>query len=294
MQGVHPERTKAPFVPGWEVLGEVEAVGSEVTSVDVGDRVAGLSIHGGWAEQAIVPASLVVPVPAALEATSAVCLVMDYIVAYQMLTRSAPVREGDTVLVQGVGGGVGTALMQVARTLGVRVLGTDREKKRTHIESEGGILIDYEHEDVVARCRELTDGRGVDAAFDGVGNTAVSSLKAVRKGGTLIWFGMVTFLSRGDRDLRKILTTASTVVPVFAQNLIPGGKHTKAYSIQMLARRHPDWYRADLTALFEMLAHGHIKPRVAAVWKLDEVPKAVADMAKGSLPGKQVISFPTE
>lgn len=219
---------------------------------------------------------------------------MDYIVAFQMLTRSARVRQGDSVLVQGVGGGVGTALMQVARTMGVTVLGTDREKKRAHIESEGGLLIDFEHENVVARCRELTDGRGVDAAFDGVGNTAVSSLKAVRKGGTLIWFGMVTFLSGGDRDLRKILTTASSVVPVFAQNLIPGGKRTSVYSIQLLARKHPDWYRADLTTLLEMLVDGQINPHVAAVWKLDEVPEAVANMAKGSLPGKQIISFPTE
>ena len=81
-QGVHPERTKAPFVPGWEVLGEVEAGGSDVTGIDVGDRVAGLSIHGGWAEHASCPPRWSSPVPGALEATSAVCLVMDYIVAH--------------------------------------------------------------------------------------------------------------------------------------------------------------------------------------------------------------------
>lgn len=291
MQGVHPERTKPPFVPGWEAFGEIEAVGSDVDQFAVGDRVAGLSIHGGWAKHAIAPASWVVPVPAALEATSAVCLVMDYIVAYQMLTRSAQVRKGDTILVQGVGGGVGTALMQVARTLGVRVLGTDRENKREHIESQGGVLIDFENEDVVARCRELTSGRGVDAAFDGVGDTAMVSLRAVRKAGKLIWFGMINALSAGERDLLMTLKTAARLFPVFAQNLIPGGKRTTIYSIQLLARKHPEWYRADLAKLLQMLNNGEIAPQVAAVWNLDDVPRAVAQMASGSLPGKQVISL---
>jgi NADPH2:quinone reductase len=88
MQGVHPERRKPPFVPGWDVVGEVESVGSGVDHVSVGDRVGGLSIVGGWAEHAVVPGLRVVGVPRSVEATAAVCLVMDYIVAYQMLTRS--------------------------------------------------------------------------------------------------------------------------------------------------------------------------------------------------------------
>jgi NADPH:quinone reductase-like Zn-dependent oxidoreductase len=99
-------------------------------------------------------------------------------------------------------------------------LGTDRERKRPHIEAHGGTLIDYENEDVVERCRELTEGRGVEAAFGGVGNTAVDSLRAVRRGGHLVWFRMITMLSSGQRDLRKIVKTASLVGLVFAPNLI--------------------------------------------------------------------------
>jgi NADPH2:quinone reductase len=290
-QGLHPERRRAPFVPGWDVVGEVESVGSEVRDVAAGDRVAALSVVGGWAEHAVVPGSLVAPVPPALESTAAVCLVMDYIVAYQMLTRSTSVRRGDTVLIQGAGGGVGTAVMQLGRRMGVQVLGTDREKKRSHIESEGGFLIDFEHEDVVDRCQELTDGQGVDAAFDGIGATAHESLRAVRPGGPMVWFGMVTLLSGGARDLRRSARTVGNVAAVFAQNLRPGGKRTSLYSIQKLARRHPDWYRDDLAALFAMLADGKINPHVAAVWKLDEVPAAIAALAAGgALPGKQVVA----
>lgn len=291
MQGVHLERRKPPFVPGWDVVGEVEAVGSTVSGPAVGDRVAGLSIVGGWAQHVLLPAVRVVPVPDSLESTRAVCLVMDYTVAYQMLTRLAHVQAGDTVLVQGAGGGVGTALMQLARSLGVWVLGTDRASKRAHIESCGAALIDFETEDVVARCRELTGGRGVEAGFDGIGTTALTTLASIRRGGTLVWYGSMTFLTEGRRDPRKIARTAATVAGAFAPNLVPGGKRTSFYSIQMLARRHPEWYRSDLGALLDMLAAGEIDPQIAAVWKLDEVPAAVADFAHGALPGKQVVAI---
>ncbi len=289
MQGVHPERRRPPFVPGWDIVGEVEAVGPDVDDIHVGDRVAGLTIVGGWAEHAIVSAKWVVPVPATVEAAAAVCLVMDYIVAYQMLTRSARLLPGDTVLFQGAGGGVGTAFIQLARTQDIRVLGADRGKKRAHVEAAGATLVDFETEDVVARCRQLTGGRGVEAAFDGIGATARDSLRALRRGGTLVWFGMVTALSRGQRDLRQLLRTAVQVGAAFAPNLVPGGKRTTFYSIQLLARKHPEWYRQDLATLLAMLADGTIEPRIAAAWKLDEAAVATAGLADGSLPGKQVI-----
>ncbi|MGH3085113.1 MAG: alcohol dehydrogenase catalytic domain-containing protein, partial [Gaiellaceae bacterium] len=293
--GLHPERRRTPHVPGWDVLGIVESVGSDVTGVRVGERVASLPIVGGWAEHAVVRADWVVPVPATLASTTAICVVFDYVVAYQMLTRSSEARRGDTVLLQGAGGGVGTAFMQVARQLGVRVLGTDREAKRAHIEAQGSILIDFEHEDVVERCRELTDGRGVDYAYDGIGGTARTSLRALRPGGRLVWFGMITMLSRGARDWRGSARMAGTAALAFAGNLRPRGKRTSLYSIQTLARRHPDWYRDDLATLFAMLADGELAPHVAAVLTLDEVPAALTNLAGHGPTGKQVIAVaPTE
>jgi len=290
-QGMHPERRRAPFVPGWDVVGVVESFGSNVRDVAPGDRVAALSIVGGWAEHVVVPSSVVVPVAPGVEPTAAVCLVMDYIVAYQMLTRSASVRRGDTVLIQGAGGGVGTALMQLGRQMGVQVLGADREKKRSHVEAEGGVLIDFEREDVVKRCKQLTGGRGVDVAFDGIGATARASLRAVRPGGKMVWFGMVTMLSGGARDLLRTAKTVGNVAAVFAQNLRPGGKRISFYSIQKLARSHADWYRADLAVLLAMLADRTIHPQISAVWKLSDVPHAVTVFAKGSMPGKQVVAI---
>ena len=289
-QGVHPERRRTPHVPGWDVLGIVESVGSEVHRVTVGERVASLPIVGGWAEYAVIPGEWVVPVPATLPPMTAICLVFDYVVAYQMLTRSTAARCGDTVLFQGVGGGVGTAFMQIARQLGVRVLGTDREAKQAHTEAQGGVLIDYEHEDVATRCHELTSGRGVDYAYDGVGDTARTSLRALRPEGRLVWFGSITLLSRGARNWRSVAKTVANTALAFAGNLRPGGKRISLYSIQMLGRRHPDWYRDDLATLFAMLAEGKLAPQIAAVLPLDEAPAALARLAGHGPPGKQVIA----
>ncbi len=303
-QGLHPERAATPHVPGWDVVGLVESLGSEIEGVRVGERVASLPIHGGWAEYANVPGEWVVSVPATLAPTTAVCMVFDYVVALQMLTRPAgwyfdrtsTARRGDTVLFQGVAGGVGTAFMQVARQLGIRVLGTAREAQRTHVEAQGGILIDFEHEDVVKRCRELTGGRGVDFAYDAVGGTARISRRALRPGGRVVYFGFVTLLSGGGaRDWTGIAKTTANTVLAFAGNLRPGGKRTSAYSIQKLGRRHPDWYRDDLATLLAMLADGKLTPQIAAVVGLDEVPEALAKFGRPRAPGKQLVAVaPTQ
>jgi NADPH2:quinone reductase len=287
-RGLHPERyypkrRRTPFVPGWDVVGIVESVGSRVSHVGVGQRVAALSIVGGWAEHALVPAAWVVPVPPQLAPTTAVCLVLDYVTAYQMLIRSAATARGDTILIQGAAGGVGTALLQLARCLGLRPLGTAREARRAHIESEGGILIDFEHEDVAERARALTGGRGVDAAFDGFGDTARASLRALRPGGHLFLFGY--------RGVEGMIKAAGPLALARLRNIRPGGKRTSIYSIQWLARRHPDWYREDLAALLTMLAAHEIAPRIAAVRNLDEVPTALRSLAGHAPPGKQVIAI---
>jgi NADPH:quinone reductase-like Zn-dependent oxidoreductase len=285
-KGLHPERyyprrRRTPFVPGWDVVGVVESVGAQVSHVGPGQRVAALSIVGGWAEYAVVPAAWTVPLSAALEPTKVVCLLLDYMTAYQMLIRSAGIRRGDTVLIQGAAGGVGTALLQLARHLGVRALGTAREARRAYVESEGGVLIDFEHEDVARQARALTGGRGVDAAFDGLGTTAWASLRALRAGGHLVGFGY--------RGLDGMLKLAGPLALGLVGNLRPGGTRTSIYSIQWLARRHPDWYRQDLTVLVAMLAAHEITPRIAAVHSLVDVPAALKSLAGHAPPGKQVV-----
>lgn len=244
---------------------------------------------GSWAHHVVVRGDWVVPGPPTVTPTAAVCMAFDYAVAYQMLTRSTRAHRGDTVLFQGVGGGVGTAFMQLARDLGVRTLGTDREAKRSHVETQG-TTIDFEREDVVQRCRAVTGGRGVDYAYDGIGGTARASLRALRPGGRLVWFGMITMLARGARDWPAGAKLLGTLAGVCATNLRPRGKRASPYSIQQLARRHPDWYREDVATLMGMLGDGRLAPQIAAVLALDEVPAALADLVGHGPPGKQVVA----
>lgn len=284
-QGLHPERRRAPFVPGWDVVGVVERVGPGVRSVEVGQRVAGLTIVGAWAQHAPLRASWAVPVPAGVASTDAVCLVMDYVVAHQMLTLSGRAAAGSTILVQGVGGGVGTALLQLAARQGVRVLGTDHGARRAHVESLGGTLVDIDREDVPARCRDLTAGRGVDAAFDGIGATVRQSWQALAPEGRLIWFGMASFLAGGRTDPAGTARTLAAALPLLAH----GSPRASLYSIQTTARRHPERYRHDLAMLLELLDRGEIAPTVSRVVELEQVPEALAALARHEVTGKQVI-----
>ncbi len=110
-EGVHPETPRAPFTPGWDLVGVVDRVGAGVSGIDEGQTVAAMPISGAYAEFVCLPARELVPVPPGLDPGEAVSLVLNYITAYQMMHRSARVRPGQRALIHGAAGGVGTALL---------------------------------------------------------------------------------------------------------------------------------------------------------------------------------------
>ena len=290
MQGVHPERRRPPFVPGWDVVGIVDRVGARVDRFSPGDRVASLTVSGGWGEFAIAPAARSVRIPRALDPAEAVCAVMDAVVAYQMLTRTASVRGGDVVLVQGGAGGVGSALLRLAAAMDVRVVATDRRAKLGFLEDLGAGALDADRDDVVERCRDATGGRGVVAAFDGVGRTMGTSFAALGPQGTLVMYGLTAFLRGGRRHALGILATGAAGAAALGRSLIPGDRRrVRVYSIQRLAAAHPEWYRADLEAVLKMLVDGRLPPARPALVTPGEVGRAVEDLAAGRTTGKQVL-----
>ena len=292
MRGVHPERPRAPFVPGWDAVGTVESLGPGVCGPAPGERVAGLTITGGWAEHVIVPVRWAVPVPTPLSSTEAVCAVMDSVVAYQMLTRTAALGAGRTVLVQGGGGGVGAAVLRLAGQLDLRVMATDRTDKIDHLERMGAIAIDVERDEPVTRCLDLTDGRGVDAVLDGVGSTLWSSYAMLAPGGTLVVFGLTAFLRGGRRHREGMVSTVSGGFRALARSLAPSeDRRVRLYSIQHLARRHPDRYRHDLETLLRWAADGRSEPCGGRLLALDQVPDAASRLALGWVSGKQVVTI---
>jgi len=167
-EGVHPETPRVPYTPGWDLVGTVDQLGEDVTGFDLGQPVAAMPIHGCYAQYVCVPKRKLVPVPAGLDAAEAVALVLNYTTAYQMLHRSAKARPGQRMLIHGASGGVGTAMLQLAKLAGVEMYGTCSAQGAAVVRDLGGIPIDYKNADFVKEVGRLT-GDGLDAVFDGIG-----------------------------------------------------------------------------------------------------------------------------
>jgi NADPH:quinone reductase-like Zn-dependent oxidoreductase len=173
-RGRYPDfKGPLPFTPGYEIVGVVEKMGPGVTAPTAGERVADRCVVGGYAQYAIRPARFLVPVPEGIDPAEAVCIPLAYLTAFQMLTRCRNLPLGATVLVIGASGTVGTALLDLARHLGLKAIGTCSAANLPVVERFGAAAIDYHAGDFVASVRRLSAGRsggpGVDIALDAIG-----------------------------------------------------------------------------------------------------------------------------
>src|SRR5580698_4968612 len=170
-RGRYPDfKGPLPFTPGYEIVGVIEKTGAGVVAPLEGEMVADLCVVGGYAQYAIRPSRFLVPVPDGIDLAEAVCIPLAYLTAFQMLTRCRNLPSGATILVIGASGTVGTALLDLARHLGLKAIGTCSASNVAIVERFGATAIDYRAGDFVAAVRGLTAGRkggaGVDAAFD--------------------------------------------------------------------------------------------------------------------------------
>ncbi len=294
-EGIHPETPPVPFTPGWDLVGVVDGVGAGVSGFQPGQVVAAMPIHGAYAGFVCLPASELIPVPPGLDAAEAVCLVLNYITAYQMMHRSVQVRPGQRALIHGAAGGVGTALLQLGRLAGLEMYGTCSSRNASAVSDLGGIPIDYQRQDYVKEIHRLT-GEGVDVVFDPIGGAHLwHSREALRPGGTVVGYGLIGSIrgegltsSRPGRR-QRFRGTAVFASYIAAGWLLPGRKRVVPYSIQTLKRLKPTWFREDLIALLELLREQKIKPLVAARFPLAEARRAHELLGKGGVTGKLVL-----
>ena len=148
---------KPPFTPGYDLVGVVEELGPGCTRLREGDRIASLTVWGADAERVCVLEENAVEVPADLDPAEVVSLVLTHMTAYQLLHRTAKVKRGETVLVHGAAGRVGTAVLELGAVVGLRMYGTCSARDRAAVERLGGVAIDYQNEDFLARVRELPE-----------------------------------------------------------------------------------------------------------------------------------------
>lgn len=281
MPGLSPRR---PFTPGYDVCGSVVAVGEGVDSDWLGCRAAAMMPRigiGGYARDVLLPADRLVRVPDGVDDHDAVCLGLNYITAYQLLHRMADVSVGDAVLIHGAAGGVGTALLQLAKHAGLRAFGTASAPKHGLVESLGGIPIDYRSEDFVARVAEEAPD-GVKAVFDGIGGSHVRrSYQTLSRDGTLVVFGM-----SGEDGVRG---AASTLRSLLRLKLKWDRRKTAFYAISMTKGARPADCRTDWQALLQLQLQGAVAPVVGQVLSLGDAAEAHRLLEAAAVMGKIVL-----
>ena len=275
-----PGFPSTPFTPGVDIVGEVDELGAGVSSLEPGQRVAAgpFPTNGGYTEYLRLPAADVVPVPSGVDSAEAVCLVANYLTA-DLAVRTAKVKKGDCVLIQGAAGGVGTALIELGRMAGLEMYGTASPHNHELVAAMGATPIDYRSENVVQRIRNHT-GDGVDAVFDPIGGAGQlwRSNQALRKGGRLVWFGVAATAERGIRVIPITLATVGLL------KLLPDGRKVSATpDVSTPAQRR------RLSGLLDSLETGQLHPVVAGRIPLPEAQRAHELLERGGHAGKFVL-----
>ncbi|MFF3847039.1 medium chain dehydrogenase/reductase family protein [Streptomyces sp. NPDC002328] len=290
-RGRYYDQPPFPFVPGYDLVGVVAATGEGVDPGLAGLRVAALVKVGGWASHVVVDAADVVPVPEGVGAAEAETLVVNGVTAWQMLHRKARVRAGQTVVVHGANGGVGSVLVQLARAAGAKVIGTASVRHHEALREQGVTPVDYRAADVAATIRALAPD-GVDAVFDHVGGPGiVGSWRLLAPGGTLVSYGSA---STRDAEGSKQTPVLKLLGRVWLWNALPNRRRACFYNVwagRALSKdRFRDRLRADLTQVFAALQRGEVTPRIAARLPLERVAEALRLAESGTVAGKVVLN----
>ncbi len=278
-------KEKPPFSPGYDMVGIIDKNGPGTSIFKIGDKVADLTVTGSYTEYICLPESSLTPIPEGIDDGEAVSMVLSYMTAYQMLTRVADVKEGQSIFVHGAGGAVGTALLQIAALIGVKVYGTGSSSKQKLISELGAIPIDYKNESISDRMMEM-EPLGIDAVFDAIGGESFKiSFKLLKKDGILVPYGFYKN-STGQGG-----NVALEFMRLKLWNLLPNSKKVDFYSIGEMRKKHPEWFIEDLRELFKMLKEGKLAPVIAKRLPLKEAGKAHKLIDEALVKGRIVLQI---
>ncbi|AUV82829.1 NADPH:quinone reductase [Salinigranum rubrum] len=290
LRGRYFNQPAFPFVPGYDLVGEVVTIGSGISHLSVGQQVAALTETGSWATHVVLPAEKLVPVPDGLDPVEVVSLVTNGVTAYQMLHRIAQIHAGDTVVVHGASGGVGTVLTQLAREADVNVIGTASASKHDLVRELGAVPIDYRIDNLPVRVREIAPD-GVDAVFDHVGGPGlVDSWRMLGPGGRLVSYGVASALDDDGHRLRPFVPILARLILWNASELLKGGKQRATF---YYVQRWPSRFSEDLTQVLTLLGEERIDGQVACRFPLEKAADALELLDSGRVRGK-VVLVPSE
>lgn len=280
--GLGPFPPKPPFVPGYAVVGVVDATGPGVAQAALGVKVAAYLIVGGYAEYVYLRENQIIPVPSSLNPVEAVTLVLNYLTAYQILHRTAKVKAGDKVLIIGASGGCGTAFLELGRLAGLTMYGIASKSKHAILTKYGASPIDYRTEDFVEVIRRAQPG-GLDAVFDGMGGDYVEkAFPLLRPGGVLVEYG-------NPLSMRGLLRTLARTLVL---NLLPNGRTVKPYGASAFLPFNRKLFLEDWAVLFRLLQEGKIRPVISGVFPLLDAARANGLLESGQVVGNLVLVAP--
>jgi NADPH:quinone reductase len=267
-----------PFINGQEAAGLVVAVGTDVTTLRIGDRVAYTGVPGSYAEYAAVPADRLVKLPDELDFNQAAAAMLQGMTAHYLSHATYPIKSGDSVLIHAAAGGVGLLLVQMAKHLGARVIGTAGSSAKAQLARDAGAdeVINYTEQDFETETQRLTEGKGVQVVYDGVGkDTFAKDLNVLSPRGYLVLFG-----------------GASGAVPAF--DLLELTKHGSLF-VTRPSLQHYVSTREELEQrandVLQMVLRGDLKLRIHKTYPLAEAAQAHRDLEGRKTTGKLLLIF---
>jgi NADPH:quinone reductase-like Zn-dependent oxidoreductase len=293
--GLYPDAPKVPCVVGYEVAGEVESVGNGVESVKPGDRVLAGTRFNGQAELVTVRENLIYPLPEQLSFEEGAAFPVNYATAQAGLVVMGGLTQSERVLIHAAAGGVGISATQIAKRIGAEVFGTASAAKHDAIRAQGvDHAIDYRSQDFAEEVRRLTNGEGIDVAFDAVGPTSFrKDYQLLRPGGRLIMYGASEVQTGEVRSvptaLRTLAKSPFASMPWW-KGLGVMNENKGVFGLNMLS-----WWDAEgsldrmIEPLISGLQNGELKPIVAEAFPFDRAPDAHRYIAERRNIGKVVL-----
>ena len=276
VQGKYQLQPPFPFTPGAEIAGEVISVGAGVKNFSAGDRVAAFCGIGGFAEEVVAPAAVVMPLPAGMDYPLAAAFSLAYGTARHALRDRAQLHANETLLVLGAAGGVGLAAVEIGKAIGARVIAAASTRAKLDICKQHGAdaLINYESENLREAVKRLTNGQGADVIFDPVGGT----------------FAEPAFRSIAWRGRYLVIGFAAGPIPALAWNLplLKGAAIVGVFWGEFV-KREPQANLAGIAELLGWMNEGKIRPLISRTYSLAEAPQALNDLLARRAIGKLVI-----
>lgn len=278
IQGLYQEKPTFPFSPGMEVAGEILEIGEGVAHLQLGDRVAAITGYGGYAEEVVVDARTVLPIPPLMDYVTAAGFAITYGTSHIALAHRAHLQPGEVLLVHGAAGGVGLTAVEIGKLLGATVIATASTPEKLALAQQYGAdhLINYRQEKFRDRVKEITNGRGANVIYDPVGGDVFD--ESVR---CIAWEGRLLVIGFADGRIPQLPVNLALV-----KNMSVVGVYWGGYSA-----RQPRVITDSLRTLLAWYAEGKIWPHISQTFPLEQAAAALNSLINRQSTGKVVLTI---